>query len=243
MTTSAPASPQLRRFIIVVDRLVVFIAQHWLFIVNVFLFIFAGLPVLAPILMHYGLTAPADLIYRGYSLTCHQLSERTYFFFGTKPVYTVTELETLLNVHGEDPLYWRGFIGNAELGYKMAWCERDHAIYFALMLAGIGFAFVRNTLKPLNWRWYLLFITPMAIDGTWQLFTSPIVILPFLPIHESDWLLRTITGVLFGIGSVWLIYPYVQDAMRDAYTDARDQLQRALAREAEAQQTRIAQGK
>jgi hypothetical protein len=49
----------------------------------------------------------------------------------------------------------------------------------------------------LSFRAYLLLILPMALDGFTQLFGW----------RESDALLRTITGCLFGAASVWLIYP------------------------------------
>lgn len=225
----------MRRFIIAVDRLVLIITRHWLTLAIVFLALFSGLPFLAPILMHYGITGPADLIYKGYGLTCHQLSFRTYFFFGEKPAYTIAELQNALNVTnpGGDALYWRDFIGNSQLGYKMAWCERDVSIYLAMLGAFIVFGLIRTRVVTLNWRVYLLFVLPMAIDGVWQLFTSPLDLLPFLPTHESSPELRAITGALFGFGSVWLVFPYVDQAMRDAYRDAKSQLERALAREAE----------
>jgi len=234
MTLSpTPASPRMRRFIMAIDRLVVFIAQHWLALAIIFLGIFAGLPFVAPVLLHYGITGPADMIYQGYGLTCHQLAYRTYFFFGEKPAYTIAELQSALGVTNpaSDALYWRQFLGNAQLGYKMAWCERDVAIYISMALAFILFGLIRARVKPLDWRVYLLFVLPMAIDGTWQLFTSPLYILPFLPLHESTPELRGITGALFGFGSVWLIFPYVDQAMRDAYRDAKSQFDRARLRE------------
>ena len=234
MTSARRVSPAERSFILFVDRIVVFVAQHWLLLVVFALAIFDGLPFLAPVLVHYGVTGPADAIYRVYSLTCHQLAYRSFFFFGAQPFYTTEQLQSALNVTNpaSDPLYWRDFLGNTQLGFKMAWCERDAAIYTTMLIGSIVFGLVRTRLKPLNWRVYLLFLVPMAIDGLWQLFTSPLVILPFLPTHESDALLRGITGALFGLGSVWLIYPYVQVAMRDAYADAEAQFQRGHAREA-----------
>jgi hypothetical protein len=36
-----------------------------------------------------------------------------------------------------DAFFWRQVIGDAHLGYKMAWCERDAAIYAAMILAFI----------------------------------------------------------------------------------------------------------
>jgi hypothetical protein len=67
--------------------------------------------------------------------------------------------------------------------------------------------------------------------------------LPFLPVHESTALWRTITGALFGAGSVWLIFPYVADAMRDAHKDARYQFERAREREMQESNLGIAQSK
>ena len=233
--TTTPASPLTRRFIIAVDRLVIFIARRWLTLAIILLSIFAGLPFLAPVLMHYGITGPADTIYKAYGLTCHQLSYRTYFFFGEKPAYTLAELQNVLSVTNpaSDALYWREFLGNAQLGYKMAWCERDVAIYVSMVFAFVLFGMMRTRVKPLDWRVYLLFVLPMAIDGTWQLFTSPLYILPFLPLHESTPELRGITGALFGFGSVWLVFPYVEQAMCDAYRDAKNQFDRARLRESQ----------
>jgi uncharacterized membrane protein len=45
----------------------------------------------------------------------------------------------------------------------------------------------------------------MAVDGFTQLFGW----------RQSDWFLRTATGALFGMASVWLAYPYIEDAMQD----------------------------
>jgi uncharacterized membrane protein len=109
----------------------------------------------------------------------------------------------------------------------MAWCERDASIYVAMIAALILFGLFRARVKPLDWRVYLLFVLPMAIDGTWQLFTSPLYILSFLPLHESTPELRLITGALFGFGSIWLVFPYIEQAMRDALRDAQKQFERA----------------
>ncbi len=229
MTTQSQESPAVRRMIIWVDRASIFIGAHWLFLLNTILFIYVGLPILAPLLMYLGLTGPANIIYLVYHFTCHQLAYRSYFFFGDQPVsvFSLDQLAAQYHVPGDDLVYWANFRGNAAMGYKMAWCERDAAMYMTMLLAGIGFGLVRSRLKPLNWRIYVLMLVPMAIDGFWQLFTSPSYLFQFLPAHESNWWLRGITGVLFGIGSVWLIYPYLQDAMRDLGVQARAQWERA----------------
>lgn len=86
------------------------------------------------------------------------------------------------------------------LGQQVAQCQRNTAIYGTLFLAGIAFGFLRQRLKPLDWRLYGLLILPMAVDGGTQLFGW----------RESNWELRTVTGALFGAASVWLAYPYVE---------------------------------
>jgi uncharacterized membrane protein len=232
MATPTQVSPRVRMFVMLVDRMAILIAKHWLALINSVLLVFSGLPVLAPILMYYGYTGPAQIIYTGYRFTCHELAYRTFFFFGPQAAYPLDQLSATFNTPGEDLTFWSGFLGNAQLGYKMAWCERDAAIYASLLLAGLIFGLVRSRLPRLNWRIYLLMLVPMAIDGFWQLFTSPIYVLPFLPAHESTWWLRVITGVLFGLGSAWLIYPYVEEAMRDVHVQARTQFERAKAHQA-----------
>jgi uncharacterized membrane protein len=234
MTSTRQISPAERHFILLIDRIVVLVARHWLSLVVLALMVYAGLPVLAPALMHYGITGPADAIYRVYSLTCHQLSYRSFFLFGAQPSYNIDQLHALVPGSADQSmlsLYWRDFLGNPELGFKMAWCERDAAIYLAMILGALLFAAVRRQLKPLNWRVYFLFVAPIAVDGLWQLVTSPTVLLSFLPAHESTAALRVLTGALFGIGSVWLIFPYVEVAMRDAHADALAQYQRGKAHE------------
>ncbi len=229
-------SPAVRRFIIIVDRLTISLGNHWLLCVNLVLALFVGLPALAPVMMHYGWTGPANLIYTVYHFTCHELAYRSFFFFGNQPVsaYTMDQLRASLGVQNEDVItYWSTFIGNAQLGYKMAWCERDAAIYTTVLFGGLLYALVRNRwhIQALDFRVFLLLLVPMAIDGFWQLFTSPVYFFTFLPQHESTWWLRVITGILLGGGAIWLAYPYVQDAMIEMQAQARNQYARARAHE------------
>lgn len=99
-------------------------------------------------------------------------------------------------------------------GYQMAFCHRDTAIYASLFLAVILFGFVRDRVKPLPWQVYIAFIAPMALDGITQLFG----------LRTSNWQLRTITGVLFGVGSAWLALPYLEEAFQDIQQSVNQQL-------------------
>ena len=85
------------------------------------------------------------------------------------------------------------------LGYQMAYCERDTAIYAAMAMAGLGWARFQRRVPDLHWGLFLLLALPIALDGFTQLFG----------LRESTWQLRTLTGALFGLGCVWFGFPQV----------------------------------
>jgi uncharacterized membrane protein/glutaredoxin len=171
-----------RGLVIALDKGIFWLSQHWLFLFNLAVGLYAGLPLLAPFLIAVGLTSPARLIYFVYRFNCHQIPSRSFFVFG----------------------------------YQMAYCQRCTATYTSILIGGLIFAVVRDRLKPLSWKLYLLALVPMAIDGTLQLFG----------LHESNWWLRTVSGTLFGLASVWLFYPYVEMAMKDVRETLSEKLRR-----------------
>lgn len=212
-------SPAAQNTAVSLNRMVFGFSKHWLAVFNLLVFFYVGIPFLAPTMLHYGVQQPAKLIYKVYSPLCHQLAYRSWFIFGEQPVYP-QELantdypRTYEMVSGNDPSDLhaaRDFIGNDTLGYKVALCERDVAIYGGILLAGLIFGLIRKWLQPLPIPvWIFLGLLPMALDGGIQLLT-------FLPIpleaYESTPLMRTLTGAMFGIMNVWLAYPYVEESM------------------------------
>jgi uncharacterized membrane protein len=146
---------------------------------------------LAPVLLRQGHSGLANLIYSAYQVTCHEWPFRAYFLFGPQATYSVTDLQA----RGIASIF--DFRGSPELGYKVAFCERNVAIYAAALLAGLLYARLGPRLPALSFSGYLLLIAPMALDGFTQLGGW----------RESTWELRTLTGALFGAGSVWLLYP------------------------------------
>lgn len=110
-------------------------------------------------------------------------------------------------------------------GHQVAFCQRDVAIYTSVFVAGLIYARMRTRLPRLPWRLYALLIAPMAIDGTAQL----------LGWRESTWELRTVTGALFGLATVWLLYPYIERTMEDLRVESRQAFAR-LADGGEAEQ-------
>lgn len=165
--------------------------RHWLLSVNVSLGAFLGGALAAPLLAVVGWRSAADALYAAYHFTCHQWAFRSFFLLGQQPVavYSQQQLADL----GTDPF---GFDGNPGLGWKMAFCERDLAIYAGLLVVGLVFA-RRRDLQPCGFVLYGILILPMAVDGFTQLFGW----------RESTWELRVVTGLLFGLASAWLVLP------------------------------------
>jgi len=186
-----------------VDRLINGIARHWLAIFNTAWALYFLLPLAAPLFMAVGWLTPARVIYGLYSFTCHQLPDHSYFLVGPNPVPLIPDLEANGMQEGLDLLQRRQFIGNPALGYKTAICQRDLAIYGAVLAAGLLYALVRRQVRQIPLWLFLLFLIPIGVDGVTQL----------VGLRESNWELRTLTGALFGAAAVWFAYPYVDDAM------------------------------
>ncbi|MFP3853020.1 MAG: DUF2085 domain-containing protein [Anaerolineales bacterium] len=206
------------------NRAVLFFARHWLVVFNLLVFTYASLPFAAPVLMKNGVQGPARAIYTAYSPLCHQLAFRSWFLFGDQSAYPRELAGTNYTSFGEatgidegDLYAARDFIGNEQIGYKVALCERDVAIYGSILLAGLIFGIFRKKLKPLPIALWVLFgIVPMAVDGGSQLIAGiPLPGFDLIPARESTPFLRTLTGGLFGVMNVWMAYPYVEETMSE----------------------------
>ncbi len=205
----AQPTPGASRVLRTADGIIDFIARHWLAIFNLGFGLYVLLPILAPVLMQLGLEGAARPIYALYSFTCHQIPDHSYFLFG--PAFAPSQEQLLAAGMQSTPNLFveRQFRGNAQVGFKMALCQRDVAIYGAIFVGGLLFALLRRRVKPLPVKWLLLAMLPIALDGGTQL----------IGLRESNWWLRTLTGALFGIAGLLFVYPYVDEAMRDVLAE------------------------
>lgn len=207
------------------DRFSLWLSKNYMILFNFVLLVYAGLPFLAPSFMKIGWTLPARAIYTIYSPLCHQLAFRSWFLYGEQAFYPrelagipgVITYETLSNQSDINIMDARRFIGNETLGYKVALCERDVAIYGAMFLFGVAFMLTGRRFKPIPWYLWLVFgLIPIGLDGFSQL---PSLVKNFFPqwilIRESTPLLRTLTGSLFGVFTAWYLFPMVEQAMQD----------------------------
>jgi uncharacterized membrane protein len=210
------------------------IRRHWFLLFISIIGVYVGLPWLAPVFMELGWTNAGNAIYLIYMTQCHQLPQRSFFLFGDKAMYALSDVQSAWK-NSANPLVLRQFVGNSELGWKVAWSDRMVYMYTSVILWGVILFYPRRSkLKPLPWWGFLLLLLPMAIDGGTH-FISDIVGGIGSGFRDSNiWLssltgntfpatfytgdalgsfnswMRLVTGILFALGVVWFIFPYLQ---------------------------------
>lgn len=215
-----------------VERRANWFERHWLFVFNFGWGTFVTLPWLAPLFMHWGWTGPGRAIHFIYNFFCHQLPERSWFLFGPRFSYSLAEIGQVWEIN--NPLTRRHFIGTPEMGWKVAWSDRMVAMYTSILILGLLYALLRERgirLRGIPWWAFFLLITPMALDGTTHLINDALL-LDYR--HYNTWavaltggsfppefyvgdlfgslnsVLRIVTGLLFGLGVVWFLWPMME---------------------------------
>jgi uncharacterized membrane protein len=215
------------------ERFDLWLSRHWLALFNTFVGAVVLLPYFAPIAMRLGLTGIADRIYFLYVILGHQLPQRSIFLFGPKLMYSLPEITAF--THSINPLALKEFIGNAELGWKVAYSDRLMAWYGGFWIASLVYAAIRKRVRPLPFWGLLLFSLPMFIDGTTHTISDVLINNQFgagfrdtnlwlaqltnnsLPlwfvagdaVGSFNSIMRWISGALFGIGLAWFLLPWV----------------------------------
>lgn len=156
----------------VVDGVLSPVQHHWLAILNSALGLFIGISALTPLGYAVGLSGPSSAVFRFYRVFCGQTPSHSFYI----------------------------------AGYQMCLCSRCLAIYSTLLGAGLLLAMFRYSpiarIRPITWKWWLLGMLPMALDGGTQLFGW----------HESNVYLRLLTGCIFGLATAWFVLPQIEDA-------------------------------
>ena len=205
--------------------------NHWF---ETFLIVYGAwvfIPFLAPFFMHLGWIGASKVIYFIYSFFCHQLPERSFFLFGEKSMYSLREIQTAWQ-NTANPMILRQFIGNETMGWKIAWSDRMISFYTSVWFFAVIWYPFRRKIKPLSWWGLLLLLLPITMDGLThavsdlagigQGFRDTNVWLAVLTnnafpttfyagdaLGSFNSLMRFITGLLAGLGIVWLVFPYV----------------------------------
>ena len=253
MATSYPAS---RGLIKSVDRATLYISRNWLIAFLIVYGVWVLTPITAPILMQMGATGPANAVYLIYSLFCHQLPERSFFFFGPKPMYSLQEIASVWPT--DNAIILRQFVGNAEMGWKMAWSDRMISVYGGIWLAGIIYALTRRRVHISLLVWVLLGVLPLGLDGVSHMINDVVAGTSGLGFRDTNaWLqaltgnafpasfyagdqlgsfnswARWITGTVFSVTTVFALFPIINASMDETSKDAERQMARLAAYERE----------
>ena len=198
--------------------------RNYMILIIVILFFFLFFAFLAPVLIKYEITQLGRSIYAIYSNFCHQFAHRSWFLFGEQAFYPanyeegsgIRSLYDVLGVFSENAQESREIIGNENAGYKVAICQRDVAIYGAMLIFAFIFHVSQNRIKKIPfWLWFLIAVIPIGVDGFWQLITSSNLSILSISSHESTPLIRSITGLMFGIFTGWYLYPAIEETFED----------------------------
>jgi uncharacterized membrane protein len=168
-------------------------------------------------------------VYRAYSFLCHQLPQRSFFLFGPQGSYSLEQLQEA-GVNFDNMLHLRSFVGNAALGYKVAWSDRMVSLYSSIPIAGLVLQNVRKRIPRLPFWGFAIMALPMVLDGTSH-FVSDLAGIGQGFRMANEWLvsltggifpesfyagaalgsfnswMRLITGALFGVGVMWFSFP------------------------------------
>ena len=205
------------------NRFSLWFSKYYLHVVIGFLILVVGLAFLAPVLMELGLTDAAQSIYSLYHPFCHQLAFRSLFLFGEQAFYPreLANIEELMtygeatDFYEEDFVAASAFLGNPEMGYKVALCQRDIAIQSSLLIFTLISALARQKIKPIPiFIWFIFGLLPIALDGGTQLLSQLGLqwLLWLTPRESAPWQ-RLLTGALFGLFSAWFILPILRESM------------------------------
>ena len=216
-------------FILFLQKQILKFARHWELAVNgVFALVLAG-AILAPGLMALGWDDAAGWVYRQYAPHDHQLPQRSYFLFSPDGGIKSYELDEILAL-GANRFNLRAFVGNADIGFKMAMNHRMTAIFIGLLAGGLLWS--SYAWQPRVTRFLLiLFVLPMFVDalthmaderlGTvfrtgnpWSVWLTngimPETYYTGTAIGTINWWLRTVTGMLFGMGTSLYLFPFFE---------------------------------
>ncbi|MBN1994138.1 MAG: DUF2085 domain-containing protein [Anaerolineae bacterium] len=239
--TQTPAVGGFRRGLVLwLHWRILWLSQHWLAVFNTFFLLYVGLPFLAPVLLANGYSGPAHIIYSAYQITCHQFPSRAYFIEGEQVALCQRDIAiyaTLLGGglifslirHRLKPLALRWYVFflvpialDAGMAMASEWLQAGISM---MALWAIGFiamgltSIILRSQNYLTWHSYLFFaFGPLAL-----------LYLHFFFPHQSNLLLRNLTGFILGAGTVWYLYPPLEDNFRDIQAEVTAKLARASA--------------
>jgi len=210
------------------------LSHRWLEIFLIAYGLWVFIPFLAPVFMQLGWTGAGKAIYFIYSFFCHQLPERSFFLFGEKAMYSLNEIQAAWQ-DTLNPMVLRKFIGNADMGWKIAWSDRMISFYTSAWIFAILWSLLHRKIRTLPWWGFVLFLLPLIIDGSTHAISDlagigqgfrdtnqwlamltdnsfPVTFYSGDALGSFNSIIRFITGLLAGLGIIWFAFPHLEDS-------------------------------
>ena len=224
-----------------IEKAVHWSLKRWLVFFNLFFLMYLALPFLAPLLLANGYTSAANIIYRLYNATCHQIPSRAYYISGEQVALCYRDVAIYAAIfaggllfglvrHRLRPLHFGWYLllilpMALDGGLQMISELTQYVPLAALWILGLtiigGLAFFLYRKKKLNWYWVAIFAC--GLGG--------LLYLQFVGLYASNYAKRTITGLIFGFSTVWLVYPYLEEAFSNVPGDKPESIIDTIKRE------------
>ena len=219
------------------QRVTDFLGRYWIVIFAVLFGLYVWLPFLAPVFMRAGWMLPGEIIQRVYSTQCHQMPDRSFFLFGPQVTYSMQQIQAAWQ-NTLDPGILRQFVGNPQMGWKVAWSDRMVSMYTSTWVLGLLWWVFRRRVRPLPWWGLILLWLPMALDGGTHLISDMLGGMGAGFRYDNAWLaaltghslpgwfysgnalgsfnsdMRLLSGIFFGLGVVWFAFPVLHQSLQ-----------------------------
>ena len=148
-----------------------------------------------------------------YRFAGHWLRWVNVLFVGCISLVLVAPLLSWLGLHSiGDPIYavFGVFCHQRDdrsfhiAGHPLACCERCAAVYASLAIGGVFFALARPHVRRIRYTEAVALCSPLIIDG----------LAVGAGMYDGNAAIRVVTGMLFGIGLAWLMFPWLDDGFR-----------------------------
>ena len=134
----------------------------------------------------------------------------------------------------DNPLVLRQFVGNPEMGWKVAWSDRMISLYGGIWVVGLVWGLLPHNTRKVSIWFFFLFALPMTLDGVTHIISDFSGLAAGFR-YTNDWLailtnhvfapsfyagdalgsfnswMRWITGFLFSFGLVRWVFPLVDE--------------------------------
>ena len=200
---------------------------------------FILLPWVAPLLMKVGFERAGNWLYLLYSLVCHQFPQRSIFLFGDQLSYSIDTFQPM-GTSLADPFVMRTFVGNEQMGWKVAWSDRMISLYGGVWIWTVLWLALPKMRRSIIRSWIcLLLLIPMIVDGVTHFLNDVYFGMGAGFRYENMWLakitfnllppnfyvgdqlgsfnswMRWLSGYTFSFGLMWWVLPRLQRPVKN----------------------------